>query len=329
MTPRNRRDFIKRGLIQSVVLFVLFIFLLSACGLKNNDPPVELPKTYFVAPPALGGSDQQAGTEVAPFSTMTHALSVAKAGDTIQIAAGTYQSGETFPLRIKPGIILMGVPHSATPVTILQGNGPYVSPNPTVGSIQAAIIIEEGASISNLAVRSGGEVGLLAEGVRAEVKSSEFSNNRIGLLVIGSGMNISANAVNANKIGIQVLAGDASRFERNNITNNNASPGVGVEITDAGPIFRQNRVISNQGGGIVVHGTATPDLGEQGINGGFNTLICNDAGDLIHYGSELVKARNNLWDHVFPDLYNIDALKKGTGEIDAEGADFAISRCTQ
>jgi hypothetical protein len=49
--------------------------------------------SLFVAPPPRG-SDNNQGTEDLPFATINHAARVAQAGDTVWIAAGTYQPDE-------------------------------------------------------------------------------------------------------------------------------------------------------------------------------------------------------------------------------------------
>jgi len=46
---------------------------------------------YYVAPPASGGSDSNAGTLASPFATIQRAATLATAGDTVFIRAGTYR----------------------------------------------------------------------------------------------------------------------------------------------------------------------------------------------------------------------------------------------
>jgi len=54
--------------------------------------------TYFVAGERADASDQGPGTTAAPFRTITHAVSGAKAGDVIEVQAGTYR-GERIVFR--------------------------------------------------------------------------------------------------------------------------------------------------------------------------------------------------------------------------------------
>lgn len=67
---------------------------------------------YYVAE---NGSDSQTGThQNDPFASLTHALTVATAGDTVHIYPGTYT--ETFPLTVPAGVTVKG--HSLRSVNI-------------------------------------------------------------------------------------------------------------------------------------------------------------------------------------------------------------------
>jgi hypothetical protein len=55
--------------------------------------------TYFVNT-ATGNNSNNGTSSGTAFKTITKALSVAVSSDVINVAAGTYQAGETFPLNI-------------------------------------------------------------------------------------------------------------------------------------------------------------------------------------------------------------------------------------
>ena len=59
-----------------------FLFLISLNSFSS---------TYYVAPSASGGDDDNAGTFAAPFETITHALTQLSAGDILYIREGTYR----------------------------------------------------------------------------------------------------------------------------------------------------------------------------------------------------------------------------------------------
>ena len=56
-------------------------------------------ETYFVS---TDGSDDNPGTEAAPFRTIQHAADEAQPGDTVRVAAGMYQEAVTFPRSGEP-----------------------------------------------------------------------------------------------------------------------------------------------------------------------------------------------------------------------------------
>jgi hypothetical protein len=65
---------------------------------------VSFAATYYVAP--TGGSDSNAGSLAAPFGTISHAVSVAGAGDTIYLRGGTYNLSSTVTISVpEPGSI--------------------------------------------------------------------------------------------------------------------------------------------------------------------------------------------------------------------------------
>lgn len=267
---------------------------------------------------------------------MTHAIAVAQSGDVIQVAAGTYQPGsvthlpsdpgETFPIAVKEGVSLVGAPfqpNGAAQGTVLLGNGLYTGP--ATGSIQAALLLKEGASASNLIVRSQGKVGLVSEAAQASITQSFISDNDVGLLLAGSGTAATNNTISGNNTGIKSIGADASRIEGNTITGNSGNDGLGLLISGASPSLRQNSITANPGGGIVIEGVSHPDFGGGGKSDGGNLLSCNNAGDLINNSGQTILARNNLWDHN-PPIGN-DIVSNSGGTVDTTGAGTVAQPC--
>jgi hypothetical protein len=252
------------------------------------------------------------------------------------VAAGTYRPGssglptdpgESFPLRVKEGVSLIGEPFQqtgATQGTVIQGSGTHISS--AAGSFQAAMTLAQGASISRLIIRSEGGVGVVAEGVNGTISNVQFTNNETGVLLISSNVLVSNNVIGGSSIGIHSMLGDSSRIEQNTIQQNNGGdPEIGVLISNAGPALQRNQITINPGGGVVIDGQSNPDLGGGGRSNGDNTLSCNPAGDLINNDDNTIFAQNNLWDHLDPD--GIDAINNGAGMIDTTGASVAAQPC--
>ncbi len=102
-----------------VVLVLGVVLILAATATPALAPPVVNQKWWV----SESGSDSGSGTSTAaPFRTITHALSVASAGDTVMIGPSTYSTatGETLPLASN-GVSLKSTDGSAT--TIVDGGG--------------------------------------------------------------------------------------------------------------------------------------------------------------------------------------------------------------
>jgi len=91
------------------------------------------PPTQLFVDPIRGSDATGTGSDRAPFQTITHALKVAQPYTVIQLAAGVYsaQSGETFPLQVRPKITLQGDPRQPGQGVIVQGQ---IALNGTLGS---------------------------------------------------------------------------------------------------------------------------------------------------------------------------------------------------
>ncbi len=97
--------------------------------------------------------DNNSGTKERPFSTLTYALSVAAAGDTILLGPGIYEASETWPINTTgfPPTITPNVPDGVTIVgqsregVVLQGPGDTTA--------ASALVFAGNATVRNLAVR--------------------------------------------------------------------------------------------------------------------------------------------------------------------------------
>jgi hypothetical protein len=106
-----------------------------------------------------GEDDGGRGTPSAPFRTMTHALGVAEAGDTVQLLAGSYSvdAGERW-------LISLNAPFNVRNGVTLRGAGPeqttLVGPN-VAQSI--GVHLQSGGVVTDLGIR-GFEYGVVARG---------------------------------------------------------------------------------------------------------------------------------------------------------------------
>jgi Ca2+-binding RTX toxin-like protein len=106
----------------------------------------EVLSTYFVA---TTGSDSAAGTQAAPWNTLSHALSAAASGDTIDLRGGTYAGGVTVS---KSNITLQSYP----------GEHALVS-SPLNGSLIVIDVTGDGFTLNGVEVTGGSYYGLKFE----------------------------------------------------------------------------------------------------------------------------------------------------------------------
>ncbi|MBN1211314.1 MAG: DUF1565 domain-containing protein [candidate division Zixibacteria bacterium] len=136
-----------------IPLFILILFLLLNCS-EDNSPtniipdPVQ-PIDYFVD--AVTGSNSNDGSEQAPFRTISHALSVAVASDSIKVQPGIYNValGEVFPLRIPDSVTLIGDEDNrgtGSDSTVIVGIGAVSSP------YFATVVGGDGAALSGFLI---------------------------------------------------------------------------------------------------------------------------------------------------------------------------------
>ncbi len=96
--------------VYTAIIIVPFLGL-GCSDEKNPTNPVPQPNSpvdYYVS--AIIGSNYNNGSQDSPFRTITHALGVARAGDSIKVMPGTYDLalGEIFPLVIPDSVTLIG-----------------------------------------------------------------------------------------------------------------------------------------------------------------------------------------------------------------------------
>lgn len=237
------------------------------------------------------GDDLGTGNDDDPFSTITHALSLAEDGERIRARPGTYTaaSGETFPLMIPRGVELVG---SSRRTTNIEGSARLpVESCPTDPFV--SIVLAADATLEDFTIHSDrpndNRIGVQLVGDRARVRNSTIRG-------------VEQYRSDPGSYGIVSGSGRAFRIENNIIVDNQ----TGINFVDGGDETRisGNTVIRNDRGVLLQATPATYDLGggPHGSRGG-NVFSCNDAYDLMASRNTLVYAEDNLWDHV-PPVFN-------------------------
>ncbi|WP_341526487.1 DUF1565 domain-containing protein [Nostoc sp. UHCC 0302] len=221
--------------------------------------------TVIYVDPATGADTAGAGaTAAAPYKTIAFALGQAQAGTIIQLAPGNYnkESGETFPLALKPGVTLQGDESAKGQGILITGGGFYTSR--TFARQDITILAEQNTTITGVTVTNPNSrgTGVWVESTNPVIKNSTFTNSvREGVFVTGTGN---------------------PKIE-NNLFVQNKGNGVSVARTAQGEI--RNNVFQDTGFGLAIGGTSTPLITE-------NQIIQNQDGLYISESAKPVLRKN-------------------------------------
>ena len=251
------------------------------------EPPATVPATVptLWVNPQTGNDAKADGSEQAPFRSLTRALQVAPARSVIQLAAGTYSinSGEQFPILLKPDVTVQGNSDDLGQAVVIQGGGSYSSQSAgrqTVTLVGVNRAVLTGVTVTNPAVQgygfwvetgspmiqsntfTGSNTGLIAVGSSSPViQNNLFMLNRSGLQILGeSRPQVSANIFQRTGTGITIGETAAGQIVGNRISQNRD----GIVVRDkAQPLLRRNQIEDSERDGIVVMAQAQPDLGSR------------------------------------------------------------------
>ncbi|MEH2363170.1 DUF1565 domain-containing protein [Nostoc sp.] len=215
--------------------------------------------------PATGADRTGVGTtSSAPYKSISFALSQAQSGAVIQLAPGNYnqQSGESFPLLLKPGVTLRGDEATKGQAILITGGGFYTSRSFARQDI--TILAEQDTTIAGVSVTNpnGRGTGVWVESTNPIIKNSTFSNSvREGVFVTGTGN---------------------PKIESNQFVQNK---GNGISITKAAQGEIRNNLFQDTGFGLAIGGTSTPLIVE-------NQIIENQDGLFISESAKPLLRKN-------------------------------------
>ncbi|MBD2676448.1 MULTISPECIES: DUF1565 domain-containing protein [Nostoc] len=256
-------------------------------GEKNNSQA----NVLFVNPNA-GDDGTGNGSQSAPVKTITQALRLASSNTVIMLSPGTYstETGEVFPLMLKPGVSIQGNPGDRGKDILIQGGGDYLSrsfggQNVTIVGANQAVLT--GVTLTNSNRRG---YGLWIESSNPVVVENTFAGNmQDGISVSGNAApTISKNYFDGNGAnGITIAGNSRPQVQENifhetgfgiNIAQNAAPVVIGNQIqnnrsgiivqANARPILRNNIIQGSKEDGLVAIAQAMPDLGNASEPGG-------------------------------------------------------------
>lgn len=248
---------------------------------------------------AAAGDDGNVGSAAAPFKTITRALSLSSPGTIVMVQPGTYDTanGETFPLRVPAGVMLIGDEANAglgASATRIQGgdDGGTITPG---GNFDATVLADTDSVIAGFAIQNPNNatnpVDVALRGDRVSVRDNTLESpgegKNTGIMAFGGSGNhvITRNEAISLATALLLLnGGDGTRVEGNRFRQNELGVVIWAFTRDIGP--------TDFGGGA------------QGSPGA-NEFACNDA-DLSVIEVPMmtmvgaISAQNNAWARVPP-----------------------------
>jgi hypothetical protein len=144
--------------------------------------------TYYVGP---GGNDGALGTLADPFATIKHALDLARAGDTVDVRAGTYHEQVTFPRSGSAAAGYISLTAHAGEQPVLDGTGFHTGNMVTVRNVSYVKIA--GFEIAHFTgVNDGSGVRVIGSGgnhieIRNNLIHDIRGQSAMGVTVYGTG----------------------------------------------------------------------------------------------------------------------------------------------
>ncbi len=269
--------------------------LLATCSsdepTKSGDPAPTAPTAdYYVN--ALTGNDSNQGSLASPFKTITHALSVAGPGDTIQVAPGVYDgtNGETFPIQMPDSVALFGDTlnrGAGVDSTVIKGRGDVTPP------YRAALVGANAARVAGFLFTDSASLtlqfGVYSDGDDFTVDNSSFARLYGGVRLGGTGdQQVLENSFSTDSYGVYDWCLGAVLISGNEFL----TPSIPVDIVFSTEAVLRANVFSAGGncGVQIQHGLAR--LESNVFNGDFNP----NYGAILGQSNSTAIARNNSFD---------------------------------
>jgi len=282
-----------------------------------NSPQVT--QNIIYVNPQTGSDRPDQGSNIAPFKTITYAISRAQTGQIIQLAYGTYSNatGEKFPIRVRPNVTLRGNEAEKGKGIVIVGGGTLLTGSGFPQNV--ALSLADRAELRGVTVTNPNSrgYGLWIENASPAIANNTFiGNQQDGALITGkSAAIISTNQFFRNGTSGLAIEGEASPDIRGNLfqqttfgmsIRQDATPQItentftqnqnGILIqANAKPVLRGNAIINNRNYGLTISDMAMPDLGKVNDDGN-NTFQGNGTFDVQNVSRNAVALSGNQLD---------------------------------
>lgn len=303
---------------------------------QNDGPPAAQCTQDYCVDPENGDDTNGDGTAANPYRSITMALSVATANQSIGVWTGTCNmpNGEQFPLTLHQGTVLRALPRGTDP-TIIMGGAPTficadgahvrgfeIRPTGTAFSCQSPgqMTIER----NDILPTGQPAITVETDSVLVELLSNWFAGTRPTSVAVQA-VNVQSQVTLDNN----VYSGDhgtALDFAGAVVVNATAELIIGADtgIQVTGPVTLTARACEIREGlyGVLIDqgtGNAVVDLGTSS-DAGLNTLVLNLTADLCLRANVTVDAVGNTWDATQPSQQascdsGVDIGNEGSGSV--------------
>ena len=269
--------------------------------------------------PQTGSDRPELGSNVAPFKTISYAISRAQAGQIIQLAYGTYSSatGEKFPIRLRPNVTLRGNETTKGKEITILGGGTLLTKSGFPQNVAIALsdrselrgvtvtnsnprgyglwIENASPAIANNTLIDNQQDGALITGKSTAIISANqfFRNGTSGLAIEGEATpEVRGNLFQQTTFGMSIRQDAAPQITENTLTQN--QNGILIQA-NAKPILRGNAIVNNRNYGLTISDAAMPDLGKPNDDGN-NIFQTNGLFDLQNVSRNAVAVIGNQLD---------------------------------
>lgn len=282
--------------------------------------------------PSAGDDKVGNGGEGTPFKTITQALQVAGPNTVIMLSSGTYtdETGESFPLILKPNVSIQGDSRSKGRGIVIKGGGSYLSR--TFGGQNVTVVGANQAKLTGVTVTNSNPrgYGLWIEHSHPVIVENTFTGStQDGIAVTGnSAPTIRSNLFYQNGANGITISGNSRPEVRENVFQ---QTGFGINITqNAQPIVVRNSVENNRSG-IVVQANARPILRNNLIQGSKedglvaisqampNLGIVSEPGGNVFRNNARYDINASAGKQIFPAFGNTLANNRINGKVDFTG----------
>ena len=271
--------------------------------------------------PQTGSDRPDQGSNIAPFKTITYAISRLRSEQPtiIQLANGTYSSstGEQFPIKLRPNVTLRGDEATKGKGIAILGGGTLLTGSRFTQNVAITLsdraelrgvtvtnpnpkgyglwIENASPAIANNTLIDNQQDGALITGKSTAIVSSNqfFRNGTSGLAIEGAASpDIRGNLFQQTTFGMSIRQSAEPQITENTFTQN--QNGILIQA-NAKPVLRGNAIVDNRDYGLTISDTASPDLGKANDDGN-NTFKGNGTFDLQNVSRNAVASIGNQLD---------------------------------